>query len=399
MRVLKRAIFLFGLILLFSSAVRAEDRWVVIKKGENLVDSLVAHDISRDEAILVANALSKYEDLSRLTPGTRYVIRWEKGVPLYVIFPADVGRVYTVDLRRITVKKEKLSVKVDKRFVYGILKSGDSVFYSIYEKTGDQRVAYQFVRIFRHRIDFHTWTRPGDYYAFVCEYLEDSFGNARYGKILVAKYVGRVVRADAVYYKGAYYDSKGYSLTGTFLASPIDAGWLRAPLRYKRISSRYTWHRRHPILGIVRPHLGVDYAAPMGTPIRSVADGVVIWKGWIGGYGRTVKIRHKGGIISQYAHMSRYASGLRVGQRVKKGQVIGYVGMSGLATGPHLDFRIKVNGRFVNPLTFLRRHAKYKRYRVVRKRIRGKALEYVKAQLSVLEEKVAALGLGKGGLH
>ncbi len=384
-----------GLLLVFPAYAELEK--VVVEKGESFVDSLVDHYISRDEAVLVASVLSRYKNVASITPGFTYYIDWEQGIPVALVVPEDVGRVYRVDLRELAVASQKIPVKVERRFVYGILGDGDSVFYSIYSKTGDASLAHQFVRIFRHRIDFHTWTRPGDYYAFVCEYLKDGMGNERYGKILVAKYEGKVVKADAVYYKGAYYDHRGVSLVGRFLASPIDAGWLRAPLRYRRISSRFTWHRLHPILGIVRPHLGVDYAAPMGTPIKSVADGVVIWKGWIGGYGRTVKIRHKGGIITQYAHMSRYARGLRVGQRVKKGQVIGYVGMSGLATGPHLDFRIKVHGRFVNPLTFLRRHSKYRVYKVVRRRVRGKALEYIRAQLDMLEEKVASLNL-RGGL-
>ncbi len=387
---MKRPLGVLLFLFLLVQGVWARQIKVFINRGETFIDSLVAHDISRKEAAMVAYALKRYVNLNRLPEGFSYYIDYQGNIPVQLVIPYDVGKVYDVDLRRIDVNPKKLKVRIQEKSFYGVLGQGDSVFYSIYDQTGDPNLAYQFVSIFKYRIDFHTWTRPGDYYAFICQYLTDDFGNAKYGRILVAKYVGKKVKADAVYYKGAYYDSKGYPLKGVFLASPVDSGWLRAPLRYKRISSRFTYHRLHPILGIVRPHLGVDYAAPMGTPIKAVADGVVIWKGWLGGYGRTVKIRHRGGIITQYAHMSRYAKGLHVGQRVKEGQVIGYVGMSGLATGPHLDFRIKVHGRFVNPLKFLARHAHYRLIRVARKRLRGRALAYVRSQLSKLDVMLAS---------
>ncbi|BAT71318.1 peptidase M23/M37 family [Thermosulfidibacter takaii ABI70S6] len=384
------AFFIFFILVLPAFAVQEK---VHIKEGETLVDSLIKHDISPDEANLVAVVLERRIKMDGVGAGFEYTIEKEGNIPVSLTIPYDVGEVYKVNLRTLDIKKEKLKVIAEKRLVVGVLRSGDSIYNSIYDKTGDPGLAYQFTRIFRHRIDFHTWTRPGDYYAFICEYLKDSMGNAKYGKILVAEFRGKKVKGEAVYYKGTYYDRNGVSLVGKYLASPIDGGWLPAPLRYRRISSYYTWHRLHPILGIVRPHLGVDYAAPYGTPIKSVADGVVIWKGWIRGYGRTVKIKHEKGIITQYAHMSRYAKRLRVGQRVKKGQVIGYVGMSGLATGPHLDFRIRVNGRFVNPLTFLARHSRGRHYKLVRRKVSGKALRYIQAQLAQLEQKVAALNI------
>ena len=114
-----------------------------------------------------------------------------------------------------------------------------------------------------------------------------------------------------------------------------------APLRHARITSSYSSARRHPILKITRPHRGIDYAASIGTPVWSVADGVVIQRRWTGGNGNLVKIRHENGYVSSYAHLSRYADGLRVGDRVEQKQVIGYVGQTGLATGPHVCFRIQ----------------------------------------------------------
>lgn len=125
---------------------------------------------------------------------------------------------------------------------------------------------------------------------------------------------------------------------------------LKAPLKYTRISSTFTYARRHPVTKRVRPHTGVDYAAPMGTPVHSVADGVVVYKGWGGGGGNTLKVKHAGNMLTGYLHLSRFAKGIQNGSRVHQGQVIGYVGSTGMSTGPHLDYRIWKNGKPINPL-------------------------------------------------
>ena len=139
-----------------------------------------------------------------------------------------------------------------------------------------------------------------------------------------------------------YWNEKGESLKKAFL---------KAPLKFTRISSGFSYNRKHPVYGYTHAHTGVDYAAPTGTPVMSIGDGTVISKGWGGGGGNTVKIRHNSVYTSAYLHLSKYAAGLKVGDRVRQGEVIGYVGMTGTATGPHLDFRIWKNGTPVNPLT------------------------------------------------
>jgi murein DD-endopeptidase MepM/ murein hydrolase activator NlpD len=126
--------------------------------------------------------------------------------------------------------------------------------------------------------------------------------------------------------------------------------FLKAPLRYKRISSGYSHNRRHPVYHVRRPHLGIDYAAPMGTAVRAVGQGTVVYVGRSGGFGRCVHIRHPYGYTTYYGHLSRFGKGLSVGKHVSQGRVIGYVGMSGVATGPHLDFRVSHKGRFINPI-------------------------------------------------
>lgn len=139
-----------------------------------------------------------------------------------------------------------------------------------------------------------------------------------------------------------YYDAEGNSLRKTFL---------KAPLNYKRISSHFTYARKHPVYHVVRPHTGVDYAAPAGTPVVALGDGVVTFKAYKGGGGNTIKIRHNSTYETGYLHLSKYAKGLKVGQYVKQGEVIGYVGSTGASTGPHLDFRVWKHGTPVNPLT------------------------------------------------
>lgn len=142
--------------------------------------------------------------------------------------------------------------------------------------------------------------------------------------------------------KLSYWDENGNSLRKAFL---------KAPLKFSRISSRFSNSRLHPVLRIRRPHYGVDYAAPAGTPVHAVADGVVIAKGYAGGGGNTVKIKHNNGkFVSGYLHLRGYAKGLAVGKRVKQGDLIGYVGSTGLSTGPHLDFRLWQNGKPIDPL-------------------------------------------------
>jgi murein DD-endopeptidase MepM/ murein hydrolase activator NlpD len=192
--------------------------------------------------------------------------------------------------------------------------------------------------------------RPGDEFQVLYErlYRQGDDGLEEYvrpGRILAARYEGAAGSYTAVYFepregRGGYYRPDGTS---------VERQFLMAPLRHARISSSYSSARRHPILKVTRPHHGIDYAAPSGTPVWAVADGEVIYRARAGGFGNLVKIRHSNGYVSYYAHLSRFAKGLKLGQKVAQKQIIGYVGQTGLATGPHVCFRIAKNGQYVNP--------------------------------------------------
>lgn len=213
------------------------------------------------------------------------------------------------------------------------------------------QLASDIADLFAWDIDFSRRAQPGDQFAVLYErlYRRGAKGAAPSyagpGRILAARYEGPSGRYSAVYFEqdeshGGYYRSDGSAIARQFLA---------APLKYTRVSSTFSQQRFHPILKVKRPHHGIDYAAPPGTPIVAVADGRVIFRGRAGSYGNLVKIRHAAGYVSYYAHMSRFAAGLEVGDAVHQKQVIGYVGSTGLSTGPHVCFRVAKDGRFLDP--------------------------------------------------
>jgi murein DD-endopeptidase MepM/ murein hydrolase activator NlpD len=172
----------------------------------------------------------------------------------------------------------------------------------------------------------------------------------KYGRILAAQY-----ESEGRTHAGVFFTDKEGSGYYTPTGESLRRAFLKSPLEFTRISSTFSFGRRHPILGGVRPHLAVDYAAPQGTPVWSVADGVVEAAGWSGGNGNMVIVRHRANFKTMYNHLSGFGKGIRTGAPVRQRQVVGYVGMTGLATGPHLDYRIIKDGQFVNPLkqTFL----------------------------------------------
>jgi hypothetical protein len=225
-----------------------------------------------------------------------------------------------------------------------------SLYDAIRQLGEDPELAGDFAEIFAWDVDFSHSVQQGDEFSILYERVFRMLpgGEPVYegpGRILAARYSGIDGDHRALYFEqeegsGGYYRPDGSSVQRQFL---------RAPLSYRRISSGYTLSRLHPILKVRRPHQGIDYAAPSGTPVWSVANGRVSFVGRQGGFGKLVKVRHPNGYETYYGHLSRFAKGLRVGQTVSQKQLVGYVGSTGLSTGPHLDFRIKHNGQYVNP--------------------------------------------------
>jgi len=220
----------------------------------------------------------------------------------------------------------------------------EQTLFGAVEASGEtDQLALDLADVFAWDVDFNSEVQRGDSFRVVVERLCLDGRVARNGRLLAAELVrgGRVLHA--VRHEGAagtgYYDAEG---------RPLRKAFLRSPLRFTRISSRFTGSRFHPILRVTRAHLGVDYAAPVGTPVHAASGGVVLAAGWAGGYGKTVRLRHANGFETLYGHLSRIA--VRAGQRVAQGDEIGAVGSTGLSTGPHLDYRMARNGQFVDPL-------------------------------------------------
>ena len=202
------------------------------------------------------------------------------------------------------------------------------------------RLAWDLADIYQWQADFTRDLRPGDHFTVILERLIDPAGEVRYSQVLGSDLVIDRRHLEAYRFEKAgttlgFFDGDGRSLRRAFLL---------APLQFRRVSSGFSNARFHPILGIWRHHEGTDYAAAYGTPVRAAGDGVVLRAGPAGGYGNLIELRHLHGIVTRYGHLSRFASGIRRGVRVTQGQTIGYVGATGLATGPHLHYEFRVNG-------------------------------------------------------
>ncbi len=214
------------------------------------------------------------------------------------------------------------------------------------ERMGERGdLAMRLADIFGWEIDFIRDIRVGDSFKVLVEKRMHKDKLLGYGSILAAEFVNQGVRYQGFLFHDAngipgYYTADGDSLRKAFL---------KAPLEFTRISSDFTWKRLHPILKTHRPHPGIDYAAPTGTPVKTVGNGTVTFTGWTNGGGNTIKIRHMNGYETVYMHLSRYSKGLSKGKKVQQGEVVGFVGSTGLSTGPHLDYRMLKDGKYINP--------------------------------------------------
>lgn len=203
-------------------------------------------------------------------------------------------------------------------------------------------------RVFQWQIDFSRQIRVGDTYRFAFEREVRPDGSMRAGRLLAAEFVNSGTPYHAIYFdpngdgRGSYFDLDGQSVRRAFLLKPLS---------YRRISGRFVNSRRHPVLNTIRAHRGIDYAADVGTEIMATSDGVVIHRGPKGSFGNTVEIRHPNGWITRYAHLNGFKDGIYQGTRVHQGDIIGFVGMTGLASGPHLHYEMLQNGRQFDPLS------------------------------------------------
>ena len=321
-----------------------------VARGATFASLLQGHGIRADDiAAAVARAAAVF-DVRKLRASRNYELAAEHGELRRLDYEIDGDRL--LRLRRdgdtFEAGVEPIPKTRSLAVVHGAIDRDTSSLFAAIEGTGEQiELAVALAEVFGGEIDFNTDLQPGDRFDLLVEkqYREGDRTFAGYGPIAAARFVnaGRTLEAVRFTPDGAaagYFDGRGVSMRRFFL---------RSPLKFDPIvTSAFSQARLHPVLGEVRAHLGVDYRAPVGAPVIAVADGIVVSAGWSGGAGRMVHLRHANGYETEYLHLSSIA--IRDGERVRQGELVGRVGATGLATGPHLDYRLKRNGVFVNPV-------------------------------------------------
>ena len=328
---------------------KALQQWKNIKvaKGDNL--SLIFDRIGIAPAVLhqVLASGVQASSLKRLMP--------QQELRLLMSDDNLVALNYDLDLTRtlhIEKDNEGFTSRIDTTPLTTVVKNATAVIDSSLFLAGQDagltdNLIMQLVAIYGWDIDFVLDIRAGDQFKVIYQEQYKNGKKVSDGPILAAEFINQGNTFYAVRYVNNHGDADYFSETGASMRK----AFLRTPLKFTRISSGFNLRRKHPILNTIRAHKGVDYAAPTGTPVKATGNGTVVYLGRKGGYGRVIVLKHGGTYSTLYGHLSAYARNLSTGNKVKQGQIIGYVGMSGLATGPHLHYEFRVNGVHRNPLT------------------------------------------------
>lgn len=333
-----------------SSSPPLEVNTITVKKGMTLTDILSSFNFSPLQIYNLKEEVKPVYDLSKIKSGQGFrVYSSPQGEVRCIEYDIDDENYLCIHKKDGSYQAEikKFPFKIKKRMIWGMIEHN---LISAISQQGEQvYLALSLAEIFAWNIDFYIDLRKGDSFKIIFEkkFLNGEF--VGYGNIQAAEFINQGKKFQAFRYtypdtgKSDYFDRQGNSLRKEFLKSP---------LKFGRISSRFSYSRLHPILRVYRPHYGVDYAAPTGTPVQATAEGTVIFAGWDRGSGRMIKIRHNNSYVTYYLHLRSFARGIKRGAKVKSGQVIGYIGSTGLSTGPHLDYRIKYKGKYINPLAW-----------------------------------------------
>jgi len=326
-----------------------EDK-IIIPRGTNLAGLLKLKDFNNQEIHRLKESVKPVYDLARIAAGHEMrLFKTSDGAWKALEYDIDETRYLAVRNESDGIKAEVKSYPFEIRpaLVFGVIETSPVAAMA---RAGEADIlAYDLAeRCFGWDIDFYTDLRKGDTFRILVEkkYLDGKFSG--YRNILAAEFIndGKVYQAFRFTYSDSgaadYFDEEGLSKRKEFLKSPFKYG--------AHVTSRFSGSRLHPIYKVYRPHYGVDYGAPEGTQVQVTADGKVTFAGWDGASGRKVKVQHKNAYETMYLHLSGFGPGIRAGARVKGGDVVGYVGSTGDATGPHLDYRVSFHGSPVNPL-------------------------------------------------
>ena len=317
-----------------------------VKKNQFLADILLHYNVDYQVIDLLAKRSKEIFDVRKIRSGNRYSVLCSNDSlrnVQYFVYESSPTTYVVFDLRdSVHIHKGEKEIEIKMKSTSGVINS--SLWNAMVDNNADPNLANELSEVYAWAIDFFG-IQKGDNYKVIFEELyveEESIG---VGKVHAAFFNHANHDYYAFYFvqdsTGDYFDDEANSMRRTFL---------KAPLRFKRISSGYSNSRMHPILKVRRPHHGVDYAAAYGTPVHAVGDGVVTFARKKGANGNIVKIKHNGTYTTAYLHLSKYGKGIKEGVHVRQGDIIGYVGSTGRSTGPHLDFRFYRNGEAINPL-------------------------------------------------
>jgi murein DD-endopeptidase MepM/ murein hydrolase activator NlpD len=327
---------------------------IIVRKGDSLSSIFSRKQLSATELYRFANSGKQAADLKYIKPGDQLgLVRSEDNKLLKLKYHKDifVTQLWQYQDDQFLFSEQVKEPEIKTTYRESVIEQ--SLYLSSQRAALSDNITMQLAEIFAWEIDFIQDIRAGDQFSLIYEekYLDgEKIGE---GRVLAARFVNRGNEHMAVLYtdtkgRSSYYNPEGASLKKAFTRYPVD---------FTRISSRFTLARKHPILHKIRAHHGVDYAAPYGTPVKATSDGKIILAGKKGGYGNTVVIKHRVKYTTLYAHLKHFAKGIRSGKKVKQGQIIGYVGSSGLATGPHLHYEFRVHNNHRDPLKVKLPHA------------------------------------------
>lgn len=326
---------------------------VVFQSGDVFSKTFDQTKLSSQEAAEILSELKKHVNINRCRPNDFYEITYstdtdrEQTWTNFKYFP-EGKHFYSINKSTDNIlSSEKLELETTSQTyeVSGYIEN--SLWESMYSQGIRPAVIMAYADVFAWQIDFVTGCRQGDKFKLIYEIKTlEKKGTVLSSTIVAAQYFTDTNSYTAIRFE----DSKGYEGYYDPDGKSVQSAFLKAPLQFKRISSYFTKKRFHPILKRYRAHEGIDYAAPIGTPVSVIGDGIVKKAQYSGGYGNLVIVKHPNGYETYYGHLSKYGKGVKKGARVKQGQVIGYVGSTGLSTGPHLDFRINKNGVFFDYL-------------------------------------------------
>ena len=321
---------------------------IVVKPGDNLALIFSRLGLSSNSLFQIMSLGRETSILKTLVPGDKLKFHIVDNELLALKYEMELTKILKISKKDNEFIAEKINIKLDSivKNANGII--NDSLFLSG-QKTGlSDNLIMRLVAIFGWDIDFALDIRKGDSFTILYEEQYKNGVKVAEGPIIAAEFINQGKAIRAIRYsedneRNDYYAENGDAMRKAFLRTPVDF--------FSRISSRFALGRKHPVLNKIRAHKGVDYAAPTGTPVRATGDGVIAFAGKNGGFGRTIKLKHGGTYSTVYAHLRRIAKNIRSGGKVKQGQIIGYVGQSGLATGPHLHYEFQIHGIHRNPLT------------------------------------------------